>query len=262
VPLTWGGTRQVAFEVTRPFERGPITYASASVALRERDNPFYDLDDTRRVISARVERSFTGWLRAGATGSWTDVSFGDIDERFTDWGADIALDTRKTTDLPRDAVFVQLGWNRLNPDSGSAIDRFWTDARGYVGLFGGTVLALRAVRRDPSAPLPVYEQPLLGGALSVRGFAPGYDAGDVLVTGSAELRIPLTSPVSFGSAGATVFTDYGAVYSDGTSIRDATFRTGVGGGFFFSAAFFSASLDVARGLDRGYRAHFTLGVSW
>ena len=109
---------------------------------------------------------------------------------------------------------------------------------------------------------PRTEQFLLGGASSVRGFRAGYDAGESLLTGSVELRLPLTSPVSFGSAGASVFVDTGAVTGAGRRLRDATFRTGIGGGLFFSAAIFRLNLDVARGLDEGYRLHVSAGLHY
>jgi outer membrane protein assembly factor BamA len=262
IPLTWGATRQAAIEVGRRFERGPLTYASATVAIRERENPHYKEDDTRRIVGARVERRLASWLLAGASSGWTDVSFATLDQRFVAWGADIAFDTRKSLELPRNAAYVQAGWEVLDFDAGPSVHRFRTDARGYVGLAGAAVLAVRVVRASMSEPAPPYEQFLLGGASSVRGFRAGYDAGESLLTGSVELRLPLTSPVSFGSAGASVFVDTGGVTGAGRRLRDATFRTGIGGGLFFSAAIFRLNLDVARGLDEGYRLHVSAGLHY
>ena len=110
IPLTWGATRQAAIEVGRRFERGPLTYASATVAIRERENPHYKEDDTRRIVGARVERRLASWLLAGASSGWTDVGFATLDQRFVAWGADIAFDTRKSLELPRNAAYVQAGW--------------------------------------------------------------------------------------------------------------------------------------------------------
>jgi outer membrane protein assembly factor BamA len=249
-------------EINRRFDRGPITFISSTLSIRQRENPHFDTRDTRRGLAGRAERSFAGLFRLGVSGSWDHVAFAELDERFTTWGADAAFDTRRNTDLPRNAVYLFGRWERLNVEHTSAIDRYRTDARGYIGLPRGSVVALRVLRTDASAQLPAYEQPLLGGFSSVRGFRTGYRAGDTLVTATAELRYPLTSPVSFGSAGATLFVDRGTTYADGTKIRDADFLTGVGGGLYFSAAFFKLNMDLARGLGRGWRLHVSSGFQF
>lgn len=261
VPLSWGGTRQAAVEINRQFTRGPITVVSGAGGIKQRENPFYDIDDRRTSISGRLERSFGKYVRTGGGASWSDVSFGTINDELVTWGADIAFDTRSDPELPRNAVYFQAGWERLDFDSGSA-DRYKLDGRGYVGLFGSSILALRAQRMDASAPLPPYEQFLLGGASSLRGFPAGYAVGDTFVGGSAEFRVPLTSVLSFGSAGALAFVDTATVYSDGTSIGDATWETGVGGGVYAAVAFLKLNLDVGYGIDRGWRAHFSTGFQF
>jgi len=260
IPLTWGGTRQAAVEVDRRFASGALTSLSANVAIRQRENPYYDEDDTRRIVGARVQRTLGPWMRAGASAGWTDVEFAAVRQNFLTWGADVSFDTRSSLDFPRNAVYLQAAWERMDVDEGPAIDRYRTEARAYLGLTGAAVLALRAVRADASEPVPPYEQYLLGGSSSVRGFRAGFDAGDTLLAGSAELRVPLTSPVSFGSAGAKVFADSGTVYGDDERLGRAVFRTGIGGGLFFAARLFSLDFDVARGLDSGYRAHFSAGL--
>ena len=58
------------------------------------------------------------------------------------------------------------------------------------------MLAVRGLSITTDAPLPVYEQNLLGGAANLRGYDAGYKAGDNLAAASAELRIPLTSPLT------------------------------------------------------------------
>jgi hypothetical protein len=262
VPVTWGGTRQAAIEINRQFERGPVTFISSTLSIRQRENPHFDIRDSRRSISARAERSFAGLFRAGASGAWSHVDFAELDERLTTWGADAAFDTRKSTDLPRNAVYLSAAWERLKVEQAPALDRYRTDARGYLGLPWGSVLAMRLLRTDATAQLPPYEQYLLGGFSSVRGFRAGYRAGDTMVTATAELRFPLTSPVSFGSAGATLFVDRGTVYADGTKFKDADFLTGVGGGLYFSAAFFKLNVDLARGLERGWRLHVSSGFQF
>jgi outer membrane protein assembly factor BamA len=271
VPITWGATRQAAIELNRPLASGPLTRVTSSIGISEHTNPFYDVHDTRTMLAVRGERAFGRNLRAGVSGALNDVSFGTATERalqgfsggetFASWGADIAVDTRQSSDLPRNATYLQLGWERLQLDGGP-IGRYRADARGYLGLKGSSVLAVRVVRAEASKALPAYEKLLLGGASSVRGFRAGYDAGDRLLTGSAELRMPLTSPVSFGRAGVSLFVDSGTVYDAAERLRDGDVRTGVGGGLFFSAAVFHLNVDVARGLGRGFHVHVSSGFQF
>jgi hypothetical protein len=243
---------------------------TSSFGISETTNPYYEADDTRTRLDVRAERSFVKSFRGGLSGAIQDVSFGTEPERelrgfnggetFASWGADLAFDTRQSPDLPRNATFLQFGWERLEFDR--PVDRYHADARGYLGLFRSSVLALRLFGGSASSALPPYEQFLLGGAGSVRGFRAGYDAGDRILTGSAELRMPLTSPVSFGRVGVSAFVDQGAICAASERLPDAIVRTGVGGGFFFNAAIFNLNVDVARGLDRGYHVHVMSGFQF
>ena len=274
IPLTWGGTKQAAIDVNRPFKTGPITRLTVTAGIRERENPYYELDDNRIGGSIRIERRFERGLRAGFNGSLHDVRFGDADDVVADprivpgdrqplgvWGADIALDTRRSADTARNDVFVEAGWDQLELDEAS-IGRYRLDARGYVGLPRAALLMLRAYRGAAIDPLPVYERFLFGGADSVRGFRPGFLSGDTVVTTTAEFQQPFTSPLSFGKMGARAFIDYGTAYDDGTRMRDATFYTGVGGGLFLKAAIFNITVDVARGLDHGWHVHVMGGLQF
>src|SRR4029453_8314965 len=115
-------------------------------------------------------------------------------------GARIALDTRIDPSFPRNAVYTQLGWERVAFPAGHA-GRVRLDARGFVGLGGSPVLALRAQAARADAPLPPAEQPLLGGGATLRGYRAGHRAGDSLAAVSAELRVPFNSPLTFGRFG-------------------------------------------------------------
>ena len=111
------------------------------------------------------------------------------------------------------------GWQWLDPGHrGATISIPQIDARGFLGLFGRTVLAVRARYQGASAAVPAYAQPLLGGVGSggvgsVRGHRVGARAGDRLAAASVELRWPLTSPLSVGTMGARLFFDTGATYN-------------------------------------------------
>ena len=136
--------------------------------------------------------------------------------------------------------------------------------RGYVGLIGSSVLALRAATVRASDPLPAYEQALLGGTSMLRGYEFGYRAGDNLAALSAEVRVPITSPLHIGRFGVKAFVDAGTVFVAGEKLCDQHFDRGIGGGVFVTATVFRAGLDVAwpqRG-DNKPRWHFGLGVTF
>ena len=97
---------------------------------------------------------------------------------------------------------------------------------------------------------------------SVRGFRAGTSAGDTLVAYSAELIVPLTSPLSIGRIGLSAFTDRGAVYNVGERLRDQTMREGYGGGVWFSAAFLKLNITVAHGRGSSTRVHVGGNVSF
>jgi len=82
------------------------------------------------------------------------------------------------------------------------------------------------------------------------------------VTTSAELRIPLTTPLSVGKIGVSAFVDRGTVYPNGQQLRNATFRTGFGGTVWLAAAVFQMSLAVAHGIDAGTRVNFMVGLTF
>jgi outer membrane protein assembly factor BamA len=273
VPLTWGGVRRAAVIGEKRFTRGPITSLEGLASLSQRENPHYDLDDRRTELGLRAERALPWNLRVGGGVGWTDVSFGeppsggatpafDLDDRFVTLGADVAFDTRRDPTFPRNAVYLTAGWESLRFDGGPTIGRVKTEARGYVGLFGSSVLSLRAQYWRADAPLPPYEQWMLGGASTLRGYRTGAYVGDTLLATSAEIRMPLTSPLKIGKTGVSVFVDSGTVAPYGAKLQDQRMHSGAGVGLFLIATIFQLNLDVARGFDGGTRVHLMTGFSF
>lgn len=261
IPLSWGGERQARLQLERTFKRGPIDRIAGEGGISRRENPSYEIGDTRTLVNARAESAVQRWLRLGVGGGVEDVSYGDLEDRLERFGADVTFDTRVEPAFPRNAVHATLGWERLRFDAGDS-DRKTLDARGYLGLFGQTVLAVRWLNVVSSEPLPQYEHALLGGGANLRGYDTGYKASDNLAAASAELRFPLTSPLSIGRFGVKIFVDTGASYAAGERLGDQSFDQSFGGGAYLHLTVISLALDVAKARNAGTRFHFGMGVTF
>jgi len=269
-PLTWGGTKSAAVDVEKRLDRGPLDRITTGASISRRKNLVYDEDDDRARLYVRGEREFKHVFRVGADGGWQRASFEGTADTFAQFGADVTLDTRVDPVLARNAVFIRSGWEHLVFGDRAAtipadparyagyegsVNRANVDARGYLGLVGQAVLAGRVMRSDADRPLPPYLQPQIGGMSTVRGFAAGTAAGDTLVTMSAEVILPLNSPLKIGRFGVTAFTDRGAVYNKGESLSDQDLLVGYGGSVWFAATLFRLNVAVAHGRGSGTRAH-------
>ena len=260
-PLTWGGERRAAVEVERTFEGGPLTRVGAAAAAYRTVNPHFETPDFRLETSGRIERRFTSWLRAGASARTAKVDFGGTEAWHTAGGADLIFDTRLDPSFPRNAIHATLGWERLAFETGRA--GLWSgDIRGYVGIWRSNVLALRAQFDRSNAPLPPSEQPLLGGTESLRGYRTGYRAGDSMAAVSAEVRVPLTSPLNFGRFGVKAFVDAGTTWLASERLVDQRFDHGIGGGVYLGAAAFMMNVDVAWSESGRARTQVGFGVTF
>ena len=87
------------------------------------------------------------------------------------------------------------------------------EADGYLGtcIAEASSRAARCVR-EVSRTAPPFFKSVLGGADTLRGFRAGTAVGDTMVATSAELRIPLTSPLHVAKFGTSVFIDAGTAY--------------------------------------------------
>ena len=266
VPASWGGTRRIAVEADRTFKSGPFTRVSASYGLSQRENPHDDIDDRRHAVSGRVERRLLGALTLGADVSRTDVTFEPLRDSLWTTGTDVTLDTRRDPSYPSDAILATATWGRMGPIGTASfvepIDRYRLDARGYKRLFGQTVLAVRAEYDTASAPLPRYEQWLLGGG-TLRGTPSGTFVGDTRLLAAAEIRVPFSSPLSAARVGFNVFFDAGGTAAYGERLLDTHLYRGVGGGLWLTARIVNLNLNVAHSPDgKGTRAHFGTGFSF
>lgn len=261
VPLTWGGERRASVEAERTFERGPVTRIVGTAGVTRRENPFDEIADTRAGAMLRAEHAFEPWLRLGGFVRRERVSFDDRDQTLNSFGMDTTVDTRIDPAFPRNAVLASVGFERMSFTDAFASTRWTLDARGYLGLIGSSVLAVgtRATRADQ--PLPRYEKALLGGASTLRGAPAGFAAGDNMLAMTAEVRVPVTSPLSVGRLGVKAFVDAGKAWNVRQKPGDLPFRYGAGGGVFFGVAALSVNLDVARSEGRT-RLHAGLGLTF
>src|SRR5687768_10880141 len=86
VPLSWGGERQARVQAERTFRRGPLDRIWAEGGIARRENPHYEIGDTRTSFNARAESALQRWLRVGAGGGVDDVGFGDLDDMIRRFG--------------------------------------------------------------------------------------------------------------------------------------------------------------------------------
>jgi outer membrane protein assembly factor BamA len=250
---TWGGEKLAGGEVDKRFTDAPISRIIARGSVSRRTNPFYQQDEDREGVDVSVEREIVHSLRVHGNGSWQHVTFVQLNDAYAEVGADVILDTRLDPVLARNAVYAKASWSHLTLGP----NRSELDARGYLGLFGQSIIAVRAQRLGADAPLPLYLKPLFGGIDNVRGFAAGSSAGDNLVAVSSELIVPLTSPLQVGRLGVSAFTDAGTVYDVGQRLADQTFSQGYGGSVWFAATFLRINLAVAHG--RGSSTRVQIG---
>jgi outer membrane protein assembly factor BamA len=267
-PLTWGGDKRAAVELYKNFPSGPVSRVEAGASVSRQRHPFYEREEDRQRVWFTAERDL-GWsLRAGATAGWQHVAFlshpafagSSSSDSFVQTGAELVFDTRLDPLLARNAAYARVGWDRANIP-GAAVNQTSLDARGYLGLPGQSVLAVRALREDADRPVPPYLKSMLGGLPNLRGFRRGTAVGDTLVASTIELRVPLTSPLRIGKVGVSAFVDVGKTYDKGQRFDDQKFERGIGGAVWFSAAFLRLTVAVAHGIGGTTRVQVGTTVS-
>jgi len=269
-PLTWGGTKRAAIDLEKRMERGPFSRLTAGGSISRRANLAFQQDDDRARVFVHGEREVSRALRLAGTGGWQRASFEGVADQFAQVGGDVVFDTRVDPVLARNAVYARAGWEHLRFGDGplaqpiepgryggyqGSANRTELDGRGYLGVVGQAVVAGRVLRVDSDRPLPPYLQPELGGLGNLRGFRAESFVGDTLVAMSAEVILPLTSPIRLGKIGVSAFVDRGTVYNKGERFADQTLRDGYGGSVWFAAAFLRLNIAVAHGRGASTRVH-------
>jgi outer membrane protein assembly factor BamA len=200
-------------------------------------------------------------VRAGITAASQRATLLDRRDTTRSIGGDLVLDTRTDPIMPHNAVYARAALDYLRFPR-SSVRQMNLEADGYLGLYRGSILRLRALREDMSRPVPPYFKSILGGSENLRGFRAGTAVGDTLAAGSAELRVPLSSPLNVARVGTSVFIDVGASYDKGKRFGDQHLKRGVGAGVWATAALFRISLMVAHGIGADTRLHFDAGITF
>lgn len=262
IPLTWGGTRQAGIEADRPLASGPISRVRFGASIHRRENPYYEIGDVREEGWAEISALPARFLQLGARASYAFVRFGDAGDHLASFGASAAFDTRRNASFPRNALLARVAWDALRVDDERVINRVQPEVQAYVGLIKSSIVVFRVQASLADGILPPYEQALLGGMTSLRGFRTGHRTGDNMLAGTLEFRVPLNSPMRFANTGLRIFADTGATWNHGERLDDARADTGVGAGWFIVAPLFRFGIDVAQGLDSGTRAHVQFGITF
>ena len=262
VPASWGGDKRIGVEYQQEFPRRFAPRLRAGGFLQRRTHPFYQEDADRTRMWGRVDWPIVPTVRTGAEVAWQSSSLSGQDVEARSIGADVVVDTRVDPLMPYNAIFVRSAVEHLRFSSTANAVRTEIDANGYLGMYRGIVLALRAVREDFSRPAPVFYKSILGGSRNLRGFRAGSAVGDTLVAGSVELKIPATSPLRMARFGYNVFIDAGTTYDNGQRFGDQKLDKGVGAGVWATAPLFRFSVAVARGIGSGMRVHIGAGLTF
>ena len=261
-PLTWGGDKRAGVEFDKTWEQGLVNRFVAAGTISRTTNLAFSEDVERQRIGVRAEHNVTAEAHLGTVVAWQHISFPDgVDsDAFTQVGADFVLDTRIDPLLARNAVYLRAAWDQLGLSSG-AVNRSELIAEVHISV-GRPILVLGMLRDDSDKTLPSYLRPQLGGLSNLRGFPAGFAIGDTLLSGSAELIVPLRTPFRFGTIGVSGFTDAGVVYNKGERLADQSARHGVGGSVWLAAAFVRVSVAVAHGIGEGTRVNAGGSVSF
>lgn len=258
VPLTWGGERRAGVEVSRDFTGRILSRLSAGADITRTEHPAFDVVERRDAVRVRGERQLVTGLRLGAAAARDRVRFGNERGEVTAFTADLTLDTRLDPAFPRNAVWGRAEIGRLDVATGVR-RRHQLDGHVAIGLVRGSALTLSAFQVSADGALPAYEQAMVGGGATLRGYRVGSRVNDNAAGASASWALPLGSPMNVARTGIRLFADWAAVYAAGTKWQDASYDRGVGAGLFFLAPGVTLGLDVARG-DEKWRAHLRLGT--
>ena len=261
VPVTWGGDRRTAFEVESPLGDGELGRLRGGGSSGRRVHPHFELEDRRLRVWGGFNRHLFLGVHADVEAAWEEVVFGERAHRLRRVVVGLEYDSL-SSNFPRDDVKLRGALERLSGDGyPTAIFRPHVDVHAFKGMGGQVVLAARVLYEGASAALQPYEQSLLGGVGTLRGWRFGARVGDRMLATSVELRLPMNSPFAAGKTGFRLFYDTGAVWNVG-AVRGPLLE-GVGIGVFLSIPILgTVQFDVGHDLRGGVVVHSTAGFGF
>ena len=263
IPVTWGADKGVSFEAQKRLSGRFIDRVAAGVSRGRRRHPYYDVDDDRTRFWVGIGRGLGSRFRVSAETSREEVRFFQHADRLTRSFVRLDYGGASASLFARDDVRASAAIERVAIAGGQGVFlRPRIDAQAFKGVGGQAVLAARVLFEGASAALPPYERLLLGGEGTLRGWRVGSRVGDRLVAASVELRLPVVSPLSMGTAGLRVFYDTAAAYDAGHSLHDQRFLKGAGAGVFLVLPFGSLHVDAGHDLRGSVRLHAGAGVGF
>ena len=159
-----GISKGVFLTVRPPDPDGRARSAPDASVLRQRRGPKARVGQSRMAADASRSRGQRGRLAV--------IDAAGDEQNAKSIGADLILDTRVDPLLPHNAIYARAAIDRIRFSDSPAV-RTELDATGYIGIYRGTVLAVRAGREDMSEPAPAYFKSILGGSSNLRGFRAG-----------------------------------------------------------------------------------------
>lgn len=235
--LTIAPTSHVSLSV------GPVLkYTSTGSELDEAD----DLDDRDIVRATRPYGS--GWF--GQLGAEARMSF----------------DTRSRSHSSRAALGLAVGGS-VYPAMLDATAPFGTVDGEVVGRArlptpANPTLAVRLGAKKVWGAMPLHEAAYLGGSGSLRGYGRQRFAGDAVVYGNLELRVPVGTidlfvPMSYGIVGLA---DAGRAYYRGES--QGGWHTALGGGIWIAPSAASRLCVTLARTEEGMSLHVGMGLPY
>ncbi|HEX2211484.1 MAG TPA: BamA/TamA family outer membrane protein, partial [Longimicrobium sp.] len=224
------GDVEEEYEVTSSEVRAEaLWYGPLGRRVWYRFGPVARWMETREPAFTRVPepRGRIGWAAAGAL-------------------AELRMDGRDTLAVTRRGWWLGARVEGFGGDLGP-FGSVRGEARTYLSLGAGPVLALRAGGELARGDFPFQEAAFLGGPGSLRGYPYQRFAGDAAAFGAAELRQPLgqVKLLVRGRLGVFALADAGRVWMDGDSPGD--WHTDFGGGVWFETLGYAGTLTVAKG---------------
>jgi len=260
-PLAIGGRDLALVEFVDDYPESFVGGVRASAGYLRQANPHFDEDEARTLVEGRAFKR-AGRFQLDVEAGWAEVDFRAQRSRQVSFGLSARYDTRRETGLPRNAVYLAAGWRPLKILDGELHQRYQAQARGYLGLTARSTLVVGGTYDGADGALPPYEQYILGGLETLRGFAPGAFIGDNRAHATVELRARVWEPLPVVVVGVNGFWDTGSVWDDGTSPGKARFHNGVGFGAFLMAAVVQLNVDVGYGIGSGWQFHIGSGLRY